>query len=389
MPKPIKQRKGSKDVNELAHHLVELSTREDDSIALPTRAQVSALMAQLGRKGGKIGGKRRLQTMTSGQRKRLARKAARAAMAGKEEKVDMSTSPTPSIPVATANEFIEQQLDERLRAVEQAFNAHALSMNCPLLDGVDDILRNSIETKHRHRQAGEKLVVVITTAGGFIETVQRMVDTLRRFYQLVEFVIPNYAYSAGTVLAMSGDAIHMDYYSRLGPIDPQVETQRGRRVSALGQLEKYNALIEKAQNGTITTAEVQLLIDGFDQAELYHYEQARDLSISLLEEWLVKYKFKNWKETETRKLTVTDEMKKERAVAIAKELNNTERWHSHGYGISMEVLQRDLKLLINDYGRDPTLSATIRGYHDLLADYMLRRASNGVIHIDGGYRSFI
>ena len=310
-------------------------------------------------------------------------------MAGKEEKVDMSTSPTPSIPVATANEFIEQQLDERLRAVEQAFNAHALSMNCPLLDGVDDILRNSIETKHRHGQAGEKLVVVITTAGGFIETVQRMVDTLRRFYQLVEFVIPNYAYSAGTVLAMSGDAIHMDYYSRLGPIDPQVETQRGRRVSALGQLEKYNALIEKAQNGTITTAEVQLLIDGFDQAELYHYEQARDLSISLLEEWLVKYKFKNWKETETRKLTVTDEMKKERAVAIAKELNNTERWHSHGYGISMEVLQRDLKLLINDYGRDPTLSATIRGYHDLLADYMLRRASNGVIHIDGGYRSFI
>lgn len=82
-------------------------------------------------------------------------------------------------------------------------------------------------------------------------------------------------------------------------------------------------------------------------------------------------------------------MKKDRANAIAKDLNNTKKWHSHGYGISMEVLQRDLKLLINDYGKHPTLSVKIRAYHDLLADYMLRRASEGVIHIVGEYRSVI
>ncbi len=219
-------------------------------------------------------------------------------------------TPTPAIlptPVAaTANEFIEQQLDERLRTIEGAFDAHALSMNCPLLFGVDDILRNAVEKRHQQGPAKDKLAVVLTTTGGYIETVQRMVDTVRRFYRLVDFVVPNYAYSAGTVFVMSGDDIYMDYYSRLGPIDPQLDTQQGRQVSALGQLEKYNALIEKAQSGTITTAEVQLLIDGFDQAELYHYEQARDLSISLLEEWLVKYKFKNWTQTETRKLPVDD-----------------------------------------------------------------------------------
>jgi hypothetical protein len=33
-------------------------------------------MAELGRKGGKIGGKRRLKTMTSKERKAVARKAA-------------------------------------------------------------------------------------------------------------------------------------------------------------------------------------------------------------------------------------------------------------------------------------------------------------------------
>jgi hypothetical protein len=36
------------------------------------------LMSHLGRKGGKVGGKRRLQTMTAEERKKIAKKAAEA-----------------------------------------------------------------------------------------------------------------------------------------------------------------------------------------------------------------------------------------------------------------------------------------------------------------------
>ena len=288
-----------------------------------------------------------------------------------------------------ANEFIEQQLHQRLRQIERAFSAHAMSLSGPLVLGVDDILRPAVEKKHRQKPSRDKLVVILTTLGGYIEVVQRMVDTLRKHYHLVSFVVPNYAYSAGTVLVMSGDAIYMDYYSRLGPIDPQLQTKRGEGVSALGHLEKYNALIQKAQDNTITTAEVQLLIDGFDQAELYHYEQARDLSIALLEEWLVKYKFKNSRVTKTRQLPVTEQMKKDQASAIGRELNNTKKWHSHGYGISREVLERDLKLEIDDFGKDQRLSFGIRNYYDLLSDYMIKRGADGVIHIPGDYRSFM
>lgn len=39
---------------------------------------VSAYMAAIGKKGGKIGGKRRLKTMTAEQRKKSAQKAAKA-----------------------------------------------------------------------------------------------------------------------------------------------------------------------------------------------------------------------------------------------------------------------------------------------------------------------
>lgn len=298
-----------------------------------------------------------------------------------------STDTTP-LP-ATANEYIEQQLDDRLRNVESAFSAHALTFWGPLYFGVDDILRTAVEKRCQQAPSCSKLVVLLTTNGGYLEPALRMVDTLRRHYQVVDFVIPNYAYSAGTVFAMSGDAIHMDHYSRLGPIDPQIESSQGRMVSALGHLERYNALIEKAQKGTITAAEVQLMIDGFDQGELYDYEQAKDLSIQALKDWLVKYKFKNWKETKTRKLPVTDEMKSEHAESIGNELNNTKRWHSHGYGISMEVLRRDLKMIIDDYGENLELSSAIRPYHNLLSDYIGKRGSKGVVHIPGVYRSFM
>jgi hypothetical protein len=292
--------------------------------------------------------------------------------------------PTPR----SANEFIEQQLDERAEALMQVFNADILGFSGGLIFGVDDFVRNVVESMRQKPGAHDKLVVVLTTVGGYIEVVQRIVDTFRHHYDIVDFVVPNYAFSAGTVLAMSGDAIHMNYYSRLGPIDPQVETARGRNVSALGYLAQWERLLQKAVDGTLTTVEAQLMIDGFDQAELYKYEQARDLSIALLKEWLVKYKFKNWHVTQTRKRRVTNRMRAGRAVAIARKLNNPQEWHSHGYGISMEVLRRDLRLLIDDFDEKPEVGTTVKDYHGLLDDYMTKRGDQGVLHTVGQYVPF-
>jgi hypothetical protein len=287
-----------------------------------------------------------------------------------------------------ANEFIEQQLDQGIQNIEKHFEADGLSFAGPILFGVDNLVRISIERKRANKTKKSKLVVILTTTGGYIEVVQRIVATLRHHYQIVDFVIPNYAFSAGTVLVMSGDAIYMDYYACLGPIDPQVENLSGRMVPALGYLEQYKRLIKKAEDGNITSAEVQLLISAYDQAELYQYEQARELSIALLKDWLVKYKFKNWKKTETHGIKVTKAMREKRAVQIAKDLNKTERWHVHGHGISMDVLRKDLKLKIDDFGENPELDKKIRVYYDLLDDYMIKRGNKGVLHMDGLYQPF-
>lgn len=79
MPKRVKQRRTS-DENEIAFQLVQRATQEPESNQDTTQfpATLSEYMAQIGSKGGKIGGKRRLKTMTAKQRSDIARKAAKA-----------------------------------------------------------------------------------------------------------------------------------------------------------------------------------------------------------------------------------------------------------------------------------------------------------------------
>lgn len=276
--------------------------------------------------------------------------------------------------------LVEQRLDSLLGEIEEGMNGDVVAFVGQIAYGGDDIIREAIEAIPSKRN---RLVVILETPGGIVEVVQRIAYTFRYHYPTsVEFVVPNFAMSAGTVLVMSGDAIHMDYYSTLGPIDPQIPiTKSGSQVliPALGYLDKYNALIEKSRRGTITTAEVAYLLAKFDPGEIYQFEQARLLSISLLKDWLVQYKFKDWNKTETRGKTVTQAMKIKRAQVIATELSKHDRWHTHGRGISMETLRRDLRLKIEDFASAP-FGPQIKTYYSLLKGYMARLSFDGLVH---------
>lgn len=70
--------KRPRDPNQLAKWIVEQSTggAPDKPVSVPS--DLSAYMSAMGRRGGLVGGKRRLVTMTAAQRKRAAKKAAEA-----------------------------------------------------------------------------------------------------------------------------------------------------------------------------------------------------------------------------------------------------------------------------------------------------------------------
>jgi len=275
----------------------------------------------------------------------------------------------------SADQGVKEWADRRLTSIEQMRDADAITIISPLVFGVEHRIRVAIEAREQRRNA---LLVILDTTGGVVEVVERIVRVFRRHYQEVRFLIPDRAMSAGTILAMSGDAILMDYHSCLGPIDPQIERD-GRLVPALSYLSKYDELSRKAEEGTLTTADV-VLLEKLDLAELHQFELARDLSITLLKEWLTTYKFKDWTKTETRGIPVTGEMKEERADSIARELNNHERWHTHGRGIDMRTLNDDLQLRIDDFGEAEEFADLVWDYFWFLRDHMNRVGTPSFIH---------
>ena len=286
-----------------------------------------------------------------------------------------------------ADGIVRVELDKRLKKFEKEISGDALAYLGPINYGADDEIRKALETRRSNSNRtgkGPKLAVILETEGGYAEVAERIADVFRAHYERVDFFVPGHAFSAGTILVMSGDAIYMDYYSVLGPIDPQVKRDE-RWVPVLGYLDQYKKLIGKSKRGTLTTAELMFMLDKFDPGEIHAFEQQKELSITLLKKWLANYKFKNWDKTATRGKNVTPTLRTKRAAEIARTLQDTKKWHVHGRGLSMDVLTKEVNLLIDDFGADPKLNASLRGYHRLLKDYTHTIGHYSALHVPGQY----
>jgi membrane-bound ClpP family serine protease len=265
--------------------------------------------------------------------------------------------------------------------LEEYLKADVLTYHGPIFDGTEGAFLQVVEQLSQ-KNPHDTLFIILTTNGGSATAVERYVNIVRYHYSTVNFVIPDRAFSAGTIFCMSGDNIYMDYYSVLGPIDPQIQNKEGRWVPALGYLDKINELIQKAQTKTLTQAEF-IILKEFDLAELRAYEQAKELTIDLLKKWLVLYKFRTW--TRHRNgAEVIHEEKIKRAEDIADKLSNNRIWKSHSRPLNIEALE-ELKLKISDFGKDPTLKNSIRAYHRLVTDFVNKNQFNTFVHT----RSFI
>lgn len=280
--------------------------------------------------------------------------------------------------VSPINDSNRKAMENAFSNLERVLDADVFVYYGELIDGVEANVKQIIEQICSDGQKHKELYVLLTTTGGSLNPVKRIVNIFRNFYEEVNFIIPDYAYSAGTVMCCSGDKIYMDYYSVLGPIDPQVRNKDGKFVAALGYLDKINELIEKAKQNELTNAEFIILKD-FDLAELRAYEQARDLAVDLLVEWLPKYKFKNWNIHNSSQTPVTKEDKINRAIEIAQNLSDNKEWKSHGRPISRVELGR-LKLQIDKLEDNQEAYKAVTAYHELMADYVQKYSIQRFIH---------
>lgn len=94
--------------------------------------------------------------------------------------------------------------------------------------------------------------IILHTEGGAIDSSDMMAKALYRYNGNISTHVPEYAFSAGTVVAISGK-LHMNYNSFLGPTDPQVDYETDENsdtcsskilMSLIKEAKKNNDFIE-------------------------------------------------------------------------------------------------------------------------------------------------
>lgn len=203
--------------------------------------------------------------------------------------------------------------------------------------------------------------VLVATRGGSAHQVSNFVNCLRARFDQVDFLIPSFCMSAGTLFALSGDHIWMTDRACLGPIDPQVPTKEGRYVPAQALLllvaEIQRQGDEAMRQGLPVPWAAVRVIDSLDKKELGEALTASQYSQTMATQFLSKYKFRNWIVRETSRTPVTDADRLGRAGEIALALVSHDRWKSHGHAISRDVLWQEVQLRIDH--PDPALDRAI------------------------------
>jgi hypothetical protein len=185
--------------------------------------------------------------------------------------------------------------------------------------------------------------IYLETPGGSGEAAEEIAKFFHNKFNNVGFIVAGEAKSAGTILVLSGDQISMTDTGSLGPIDAQIAVGRSR-VSAYDYLEWVKEVREETAKTNSIIPFNAIMVAQISPGELRGVENSLNFATGLVEEWLEKYKFKNWTVTETRKLKVTNEMKKTRAKEVAQYLVNHSEWKSHARSLKIKDLEGWLKI---------------------------------------------
>ena len=134
------------------------------------------------------------------------------------------------------------------------------------------------------------LLLVLHTPGGMAEAAQTIVDYLRSKFSAIDVLVPTYAMSAGTMIALGCDRVVMGKQSQLGPTDPQLIVGN-RAFSAHSIVEQFEeAKAEISGNPTLAHAWAPVL-RSFGPALLQEARKSISYGETLVRDWLEQYMF--------------------------------------------------------------------------------------------------
>lgn len=126
------------------------------------------------------------------------------------------------------------------------------------------------------------LDLILHTPGGDVAATESMVLYLKSIFgENIRAIVPQLAMSAGTMIALSTNAIIMGKHSSLGPIDPQIGG-----VPAEGVLKEFERARQEILSDPNAAGYWQFILQKYHPTFLSSCQQAIDMSRELVREWL-------------------------------------------------------------------------------------------------------
>lgn len=237
------------------------------------------------------------------------------------EKVKDSRTPTKT-PMYTATNAARYHRQSIIRDIEAKVERKLLCYVAGKGAQIDrDDVAGFVDMLH-NVTTGESVDLLLHTPGGNIDAAEKLITIVRSAVGdegWLRVIVPDFAKSAGTLIAIGANSIVMSDVSELGPIDPQVwlKDEQGNEIchSVLGYLDAYKEHAD-ALRKTPDDPVARMMLDKFNPIVLRKFEAIRDRARMLAENQL-----------------------KRRGAAyskIAGELMNTRRWQSHGQMIGWQ-----------------------------------------------------
>ncbi len=95
-------------------------------------------------------------------------------------------------------------------------------LGLPLMRHIDLDDAESVLQAIRETSAGRPIEIILHTPGGLVLAASQIATALADHDGPVTAVVPHYAMSGGTMIALAADEIVLDRHAALGPIDPQL-----------------------------------------------------------------------------------------------------------------------------------------------------------------------
>jgi ClpP class serine protease len=95
-------------------------------------------------------------------------------------------------------------------------------LGLPLMRYIDIDDAQTVLKAIRQTPAGRPIEIILHTPGGLVLAASQIAQALRDHDGRVTAVVPHYAMSGGTLIALAADEIVLDAHSAMGPVDPQL-----------------------------------------------------------------------------------------------------------------------------------------------------------------------